>query len=73
LLKYGEKIFSPGSIFPEFEKVDPKSFEAIRNAVVLRELTERSKHKIDLLDGMYDYLKLITEELSRDFLPKMLI
>jgi len=73
LLEYGEKIFSPGAIFPEFEKVDPKSFEAIRNAIVLRELTERSKHKIDLLDGMYDYLKLITEELSRELLPKMLI
>jgi hypothetical protein len=72
-LRYGEKILGPGAIFPEFEKVDPESFEAVRNAVVLHELTERSRRKIDLLDGMYDYLKLITRELRRELLPKMLI
>ena len=40
-MEYAPKVFGPGSIWPESERVYPQGFEAARNALVLRELVER--------------------------------
>lgn len=64
-------FFGPGSIWPESERVYPQGFEAARNALVLRELVERSERKIDLLDGMPNFLNMITEKLRREILDQL--
>jgi hypothetical protein len=63
LLDYAPEIIGPGSIWPETEKLDLFTFEGMRNAIVLQELVERSRRKIDLLDGIGEFLVTIEQKL----------
>jgi hypothetical protein len=67
--KYFETTLIYGSVFPDLEHVDLKRLEVQRNAVLLVELLERSKRGVDLLDGMPQYVAMITEALRLAPIP----
>ncbi|WP_374535657.1 DUF3800 domain-containing protein [Chitinimonas taiwanensis] len=52
-----------GSIFPDLDMLNLKDLSAQRNAVVLLELHERAKNGIDLIDGMPEYIRLVSQKL----------
>lgn len=52
-----------GSVMPEEEYIDLKKYEVQRNAVVLHELHSRSMKGQSLLEGMGEYLQIISQEL----------
>jgi len=71
LLDYGPEIIGPGSIWPEREKLDLSTFEGMRNVIVLQELVERSRRKIDLLDGIGEFLVSIEQDLREEMSGKI--
>ncbi|MCK6374653.1 MAG: DUF3800 domain-containing protein [Zoogloea sp.] len=52
-----------GSIFPELDTLNLKDLSAQRNAVVLMELHSRAKEGRHLIEGMPEYLHLVTQRL----------
>jgi hypothetical protein len=60
---YIESTIIYGSVFPDFEHVDLNRHAVQRNAVVLVELVDRSKRGADLLEGMAEYVSMISEAL----------
>ncbi|WP_394124375.1 DUF3800 domain-containing protein [Psychrobacter nivimaris] len=51
-----EDVVTYGSVFPDFDHVDPSSLEARRNGMILQELVRRSENKEDLLDGITGFI-----------------
>lgn len=52
-----------GSIFPEFDTLNLKDLSAQRNAVVLMELHSRAKEGQHLIEGMPEYLHIVSQRL----------
>jgi hypothetical protein len=67
--QYIESTLIYGSVFPDLEYVDLNKLSVQRNAVLLVELLERSKSGVDLLDGMPQYVAMITEALRLQSIP----
>ncbi|WP_429052149.1 DUF3800 domain-containing protein [Aeromonas rivipollensis] len=51
-----ETVVTYGSVFPDFEHIDPSKIETQRNGMVLQELARRSENNEDLLLGMADFI-----------------
>jgi len=49
-----------GSVFQDYDHLDLSKLEVQRNAVLLQELTERSKNGHSLTEGIGEYIQLIT-------------
>lgn len=52
-----------GSLIPDYDHVDLNRYEVQRNAVVMLELHSRAIKKQSLLDGMPEYVHMISQEL----------
>jgi len=52
-----------GSLMPDYDHVDLNKYEVQRNAVVMLELHSRAIKKQSLLDGMPEYVQMISQEL----------
>lgn len=52
-----------GSIFPELDTLNLKDISAQRNAVILMELHSRAKEGRNLIEGMPEYLHLVSQRL----------
>tara|TARA_R110002074_G_scaffold310829_1_gene481654 strand:+ start:890 stop:2020 length:1131 start_codon:yes stop_codon:yes gene_type:complete len=52
-----------GSLLPDYDYVDLNRYEVQRNAVVMLELHSRATKNQSLLDGMPEYINIITQEL----------
>ena len=52
-----------GSVFADLNYVDLDKQSVQRNAIVLIELVERTKRGLDLLEGMTDYVAMVSEAL----------
>jgi len=55
-----ESVVTYGSVFPDFEHMDPSKLEAQRNGMILQELARRSEYNEDLLDGITDFIREAT-------------
>ena len=55
-----------GSIIPDRDELNLKDRRAQRNAVLLLELHSRAKKGVSLIDGMGEYVQLITQRLATD-------
>ena len=53
-----------GSIFPEIDTLNLKDISTQRNAVILMELHSRAKEGRNLIEGMPEYLRLVSQKLS---------
>ena len=51
-----EDVVTYGSVFPDFNHVDPSSLEARRNGMILQELVRRSENKEGILDGIRGFI-----------------
>ncbi len=49
-----------GSVFQDYDYLDLSKLEVQRNAILLHELTERSKNGISLTEGIGEYIQFIT-------------
>lgn len=49
-----------GSVFQDYDYLDLSKLEVQRNALLLQELTERSKNGISLTEGIGEYIALLT-------------
>jgi len=58
-----------GSVFPDLDYVDLNKHSVQRNAVLLIELLERSKRGEDLLEGLPQYVAMISEALVFNPIP----
>jgi hypothetical protein len=67
--QYIESSIIYGSIFADLDHVDLHKLSVQRNAVILLELLERSKRGQDLLDGMQEYVAMISEALVYNPIP----
>lgn len=54
-----------GSVIPDLDHVDLKRPEVQRNVMILHELHERSVAGLPLLDGMSQYVEMLSETLAR--------
>lgn len=70
LLDYTPNVIGPGSIWPEIEKVELSTLEGMRNAILLEELVDRSKRKVNLLDGIEDFLISVDHKLREEMFNK---
>lgn len=52
-----EDVVTYGSVFPDFDHIDPSRLEAQRNGMILRELARRSENNEDLLSGITDFIQ----------------
>ncbi len=52
-----EDVVTYGSVFPDFDHIDPSRLEAQRNGMILQELARRSESNEDLLDGITDFIR----------------
>ena len=52
-----------GSVLPDIQEVDPKTFHARRNAAILMELHSRACKGQNLIDGMPEYVRLVSRSL----------
>jgi hypothetical protein len=52
-----------GSIFPELDTLNLRDISAQRNAVILMELHSRAKEGRNLIEGMPEYLHLVSQKL----------
>lgn len=57
------KIGHYGSVLPNFDEVNPKSLRAQRNAVLLMELHSRAKSGQSIVEGMPEFVNLISQRL----------
>jgi hypothetical protein len=64
--KYIPECIHDDSIFPELERVDLERFEVKRNAVLLCELHERSRQGSPLLEGLPEFMNMISHRLLTD-------
>lgn len=55
-----------GSVFQDYDHVDLRKVEVQRNALLLQELTERSKEGVSLTQDIGEYIKYITFVLKED-------
>lgn len=67
--KYIESSAIYGSVFADLKFVDLDKLSVQRNAVVLIELVERSKRGLDLLEGMTEYVSMVSEALLYNPIP----
>ncbi|WP_422155723.1 DUF3800 domain-containing protein [Vreelandella titanicae] len=49
-----------GSVFQDYDHLDLSKIEVQRNAILLQELTERSKKGMSLTEGIVEYIQFIT-------------
>jgi len=52
-----EGVVTYGSVFPDFDHIDPSRLEAQRNGMILQELARRSENDEDLLFGITDFIQ----------------
>ncbi|SBT60938.1 Protein of uncharacterised function (DUF3800) [Plesiomonas shigelloides] len=52
-----EDVVTYGSVFPDFDHIDPSRMEALRNGMILQELARRSENNEDLLFGITDFIQ----------------
>jgi len=62
----GHVIF--GSVFHDYDHLDLSKLEVQRNAVLLQELTDRSKNDTNLTQDIAEYIQLITIALKEHHL-----
>lgn len=58
-----------GSVFHDYDYLDLKKLEVQRNAVLLQELVDRSKKGVSLIDGIGEYLQVVTVALDKSPIP----
>lgn len=51
-----EDVVTYGSVFPDYDHIDPSKLEAQRNGMLLQELARRSTNNEDLLYGIQDFI-----------------
>lgn len=67
--QYIESTIIYGSVFSDLDYVDLNKHSVQRNSVILVELLERSRNKMDLLVGMPEYVAMISEALIYNQIP----
>ena len=66
--KYTETSMINSSLFANQEYLDLNELSAQRNSIILLELVNRSRNEIDLLDGMPEYVGILTHALNNGLL-----
>lgn len=66
---YIESAVIFGSVFPDLDYADLSKHSVQRNSVILVELLNRSKQGTDLLEGMPEYVSMISEVLRYSPIP----
>lgn len=55
-----------GSVFQDYDHIDLRKLEVQRNAILLQELTERSKNGVSLIEDIGEYIQFITMALREN-------